>query len=146
MKPLRLQLAIIIGLWVAAEGWFAYYWWPTKYFSQEFPSIGIPITAIAIVMMAWAFLRSYVIRLAGKSNQGKFFGIVLLLTASVLGGFAPYFIGSILAENNMFRSSFHGEAGWPAAICSVSLWLMGMIYFIVVLVEIMTKTDKGDKK
>jgi hypothetical protein len=135
MNPLRLQLAIIMVLWVVAEGWFAYYWWPTKYFSQAFPSIGIPITAMAIVLMVWAFLRSYAIRLASESSQGKGFGIALLFAASVLGGFAPYLIGRILADNNIFRSSFHGEAGWPAAICSISLWWIGAIYFIVGLVE-----------
>jgi hypothetical protein len=143
MKPLRLQLAIIIVLWFLAEGWFAYYWWHTRYFSQNFPSVGIPITAIAIVMIAWTLLRSYVIGLASRSIQGKVFGIALILTASVLGGFTPYLISRILVESDILSSSFHGDAGWPAAISSLFLWLLGAIFSLVCLIEIlMTKETK----
>jgi hypothetical protein len=143
MKSLRLPLAIIIVLWVVAEGWFAYYWWATPYFSKSFPSVGIPITAIAIVMIAWTLLRYYVIGLASKSMQGKLWGIALLLTASVLGGYAPYFIGRILVECDVLRSSFHGESGWPSALCSLFLWLLGAIFFLVCLIEILnTKIAK----
>jgi hypothetical protein len=141
MNSLRVQLAIIIVLWVLAEGWFAYYCWPTKYFSEDFPSIGIPITAIAIVMIAWVLLRFYVLRLASESIQGKAVGVALLFAASVLGGFAPYLIGRLLVNIDVLRSSFHGEAGWPSAICSVLLWLLGTMFFLICLVEIITKKN-----
>ena len=138
MKSLRLQLATIIVLWGVAEGWLAYYWWPTPYFSKSFPSVGIPITAIAFVMLAWTLLRYYAIGLASQSIQGKVWGIALLLTASVLGGYAPYFIGQILIECDIFKASFHGENSWPAAICSLFLWFLGAIFFLACLIEILT--------
>ena len=141
MNSLRLQLVIIMILWVLAEGWFAYYWWPTKYFSKAFPSVGIPITAIALVMMAWAILRFFVMGFASQSIQGKVFGVALVLTASVLGGFAPYLMGQFLVEMDVLRSSFHGESGWPSAICSLSLWMLGAMFFLVCLVEILMKKD-----
>lgn len=141
MKPLRIQLAIIIALWVLAEGWFAYYWWSSEYFTQIYPSVGIPITVMAIVMIAWIFLRSYVNRLASKSIQGKVLGITFVLTSSVLSGFAPCLIGRMLVECDIMRSSFHGEAGWPAFISSLILWMLGAIFFLVCLLEILMKNN-----
>lgn len=128
-------------LWVLAEGWFAYYWWPTEYFSQMFPSVGIPIAAIALVMIAWALLRSFAMGFASQSIQGKVFGVAVLLTASVLGGFAPYRMGRLLVEIDVLSSSFHGESGWPSAICSLLLWILGAIFFLACLVEILMKKN-----
>jgi hypothetical protein len=139
MSFLRFQLAIIIVLWVLAEGWFAFYWWPSQYFSQCFPSVCIPITVIAIVMIAWTLLRSYVIRLASKSIQGKAFGIALLLTASVLGGFAPLLIGQILVESDILTLSFHGDAAWSSLISSMFLWMTGALFSVICIVEILMK-------
>jgi len=145
MNSHRLPLAIILLVWIIAEAWVAWYWWPSRHFSQEFPSVGIPITAIALVMMGWTLLRSFAIKLSHQSGLGKFWGIVLLFVASVMGGFAPFSLGRILADNNMFRASFHGEAGWPAAVCSISLWLMGAMYFVACLVEILLKTNSTQR-
>lgn len=141
MNSLRLQLAIIIVLWVLAEGWLAFYWWPTEHFSRELFSYGIPITAVAIVMMAWTLLRPYAIRLAGKSSQGKVIGIALLLTALVLGGFVPLLIGRIFEDSESFGSLFHGCAGWPLLIGSLFLWILGTMFFLVCLVEILMKKN-----
>jgi hypothetical protein len=139
MNSLRLQLAIIIVLWVLAEGWLAFYWWPSERFSRELFTYGIPITAVAIVMMAWTLLRPYAIRLSGKSSQGKVIGIALLLTALVLGGFVPLLIGRIFEDSEIFGSLFHGCSGWPVLIGSLFLWIIGTMFFLVCLVEILLK-------
>ena len=143
MKSLRIQLAIIIVLWVLAEGWFAYYWWGSTYFSESFPSVGIPVATMAMVMIAWALLRCCAIGWAGRSIEGKLLGIALVLTAAVLGGFVPLWVSGALAESDTLSASFHGEDGWPSFISSLFLWLLGAMYFLVCLVEILkTKCAK----
>ena len=143
MKSLRIQLAVIIVLWALAEGWFAYYWWGSPHFSESFPSVGIPVATMAMVMIAWALLRCCAIGWAGRSIEGRFLGIALVLTAAVLGGFVPLWVSGVLAESDVLNASFHGEAGWPSFISSLFLWLLGAMYFLVCLVEILeTKSAK----
>jgi hypothetical protein len=93
---------------------------------------------MAMAMMVWGLLRHCVIRSACRSIQGNISGIALILTAPVLGGFAPHLLRGILAEGD-FRASFHGEAGWPTFMCSIALWMLGAMFFLWCLIEILMK-------
>ena len=138
-NALPAQVAVIVFLWALTEGCIAHHWWDLPDFSTHFASVGIPVSVSAIVMIAWVTLRACAIRFATRSIQGKIFGIASILAGSVLGGFMPYWIGRISLKSEFLNASFNGDAGWPAAICSVYLWMLGAIFFLACMVEILIK-------
>lgn len=137
MKSIRIQLAVTALLWLIAEGWIAWHWWTSPDFRENFASVGIPTTVIALVVAVWLVLRQFVLGRAGGSMQNMVLGIALLVAAVVLGGFAPHLVGLFFIATDIFRSSFHGEAGWPTAIACIFLWLTGGFFFLACMVEIL---------